>query len=297
MFRLYGLLGLISIVSSYILSFFELIPYGPVSVALNNFLLMVGLWLFFDAVDFKINKTSLLHKVKSKSKTVLYLILIGVLTGLFIEFFGAFVSNLWWEPFYTYLSEKPIYQAILIFFSTAIAITYVLLLPAVYSVYHVLNHFFEKIKLQHKMLRDKDEKIMFHYLGIVGLFFIIIPLPIVMFLNLIPLIRGILFIFPLLGLWFLLEYVEHSQHKRSLLMDLLELRTGKLIAVFLTSIFLGLMSEGINLFAPGWEYKNFPFASFKIFGIPAIILFGWIPLIIIFLSFYRVFIKENDHLF
>ncbi len=295
MFRFYGFFGLISILSAYFLSYFEIMPYGPTSVALNNLLLMIGLWLFFDAVDFKINKTSLLHKIKSRNKIVVYIILIGVLTGLFVEFFGAFVSYLWWEPFYTYLSEKPIYQAILIFFSTAIAISYVLLFPAVYSIYHVFNHFFENMHLKGGIIKNKD--IIFHYLGFIGLLFIILPLPFVFLMDLMPLTRGLLFIFPLSGLWFLLESIEYCQHKRSLLLDLLELREGKLIAVFLTSIFLGLLIEWLNQFSTGWTYKNFPFASIEILGIPIIILLGWIPLIIIFLSFYRVFIKENDHIF
>lgn len=295
MFRLYGLFGLILILSAYLSSFFELIPYGPFSVASNNLLLMLGLWLFFDAVDFKLNKTSLLHKIKSEHKIVMYIIIIGVLTGLFTEFFGAFVSNLWWEPFYSYLSEKPIYLAVLIFFSTAIGISYVMLFPAIYSIYHVFNHFFEKTKSSGRLIENEES--VFNHLGLAGLLSIIIPLPLVMLMDLAAPVRGLLFVFPLLGLWFLLESIEHSQHKRSLMKDLLEFKGGKLIAVFLTSIFLGILIEKLNLFSTGWTYKNFPFGSFEIFGIPLIILLGWIPLIIIFLSFYRVFIKENDHIF
>lgn len=297
MFRLYGMVGLISILAAYLLSFFELIPYSPFSVALNNLLLMMGLWLFFDAVDFKINKTSLLHKIKSKSRLILYLILVAVIAGLFIEFFGAFVSNLWWEPFYSYLSKKPIYQAVLIFFSTAIAIAYGLILPVAYSSCRVLNHIFGRAKAKHNLLKSTQKEKLFHYLGVFGLAFILLPLPLVMLVNLQPLVRGLLFIFPLAGLWFLLEYTEHSQHKRSLLMDLIELRTGKLITIFLVSILLGVLVEGLNLIMPGWLYKNFPFAGFKLFGLPLIILLGWVPLIVIILSFYRTFVKENDNIF
>jgi hypothetical protein len=184
---------------------------------------------------------------------------------------------------------------VLIFLSKVIAISYVLLLPAVYSIYHVFNHIFGKLKFKHDF--KKKEKAIFYYLGLLGIIFIIIPIPLVMFLDLLPLVRSLLFGLPLLGLWFILEYVEHSQHKRSLLMDLLEFREGKLIAIVITSLLLGLLIEGLNNIAPAWSYKNIPFASVGIFGIPIIILLGWIPLIVIFLSFYRVFIKENDHIF
>lgn len=295
MFRFYGLLGLICILLAYFLSYFN-----PVDKALNNFLLGIGIWLFFDSIDFKLNKTSLLHKIKSKNKIILYIIFIGILTGLFVEFFGAFVSNLWWEPHYPDLSGMPLIEAVFISLYKifrAISVTYLILLPEIYSVYRVLNHFFEKIKLKGEIIKSRDEKNIFHYLGFTGLIFIIIPLPLVVFLDLSSLIRGFLFAFPLLGLWFLLEYIEHSQHKRSLLLDLLKLKEGKLIAIFLTSILIGLLVEKMNLFAPAWSYKNLPFSEFTFLGIPIVVLLGWIPLIIIFLSFYRVFIKENDHLF
>jgi hypothetical protein len=64
MFRYYGFLGLISILSAYLLSFSNAIPHLSINKSLNNFLLLAGLWLFFDAIDFKLNKTSLLHKIK-----------------------------------------------------------------------------------------------------------------------------------------------------------------------------------------------------------------------------------------
>lgn len=295
MFRFYGFVGLVSVLSAYTIAFFKVLPYGPESVILNNFLLMAGLWLFFDAVDFKLNKTSLLHKIRRRSKILIYVISIGVITGVFVEYFGAFVSDLWWEPFYTYIATKPAWQAILIFFSTAIAIAYVMLFPVVYSVYRVLNHFLKENKAV--SAADKNLNGIFMQLGIIGFIFIIIPLPAVMFFSMPSLVRGLLFVFPLFGLWFLLEYVEYTQHKRSLMMDLMGHRKKELVAISLTSVLIGLMVEGLNLLAPAWNYKNFPFGHVQIFGVPVIILVGWIPLIIIFLSFYRVFFKENDVMF
>ncbi len=195
-----------------------------------------------------------------------------------------------------YLSERTVYQAVVLFFSTGIGF-YILLLPAVYSIYHVFNHLFSKIKLGKKGISYKEERIIFHYLGLVGIILILIPLPIILLLNPDSLVRGLLFALPLAGLWFLLEFVEHTQHKRSLLLDILKLKEGRLVSIFITSLVLGLIIEGMNLLIPAWSYKNIPFSHIAIFGIPLIVLLGWMPLIVIFLSFYRVFIKENDHLF
>lgn len=297
MFKYYGLAGLSLIILIFLLNLFNVLPHNAYTVSFNHLALISGVWFLFDALDFKLNKYSLLNRIKTKHVLLLYLVFGGVFIGLFIEFFGAYAARLWWEPFYTYLLKKTFLQALLIFFSTDI-LYYILIFPACFSIYRVVYHFLKKESKQIKPAMFKQyEKNIFPFLGLIGLGLMIPSLFLVFVSETTHSTKGIFFGLSLLGLWLFLEYLEYKHHQKSMLKDLFELNFKPVLAVLITSFLLTLIVEGLNMYSTGWEYKNFPFASIKLLGIQIAVFFGWIPFIIVYLSFFRVFFREKVPLF
>ncbi len=256
----------------------------------------MGFSLIFDALEYKLHGRSFIHSAMLKPSLFWHGLMVGLLVGIFFEYFGAFVSNLWWEPYYTFLATKPFWLAILIWLATDILVGYVSLFIAILEIYRVLNYLFRSFDQDIHIRRNFDT--MFYWLAWLGLVGIVLPLLLVYYFpQLSPSGRGVLFALPLLGLWLILEFVEHRQHKKSFLLDIFSLKFGKIITVFITSAIIGLAIEGINLFQPVWSYKNFPFASVQIFHIPAIVLVAWVPFILLYLSFYEIFLKKRETLF
>lgn len=294
MFEYYGLFGLTLMVLVFLLNFLNLLPYNAYTTSFNHIVLIIGVWLLFDALDFKLNGYSLLHRIKNKHKLLIQLILGGVFIGLFIEFFGVFVFELWGDVFYAYLSKKPFFQAILIFFSTDI-LYYILIFPACFSVYRVTYYFikkeFKQIKIKHNFKRY--ENIIFPYLGLAGMVLTISSLTVIFVSNVKPLIKGLIFCFPLIGLWFFLEYLEYRHHQSSILKDIFEFKFRPLIGILITSFLIALIVEGLNFYYTGWSYKNLPLGNIKLLGTPIVAYVGWIPFVIIYLSFFRTFFKEK----
>ena len=292
MFRYYGALGLTLVKLAFILTIFKIELPKSLLVSLN----LIGFWLFFDSVDFKLNHTSILHKIKKLHSLLFYIIIIAVLISLVSEFFGAYISGLWGDLYYRGLAKLPLARQVISFLK-GMVIGYGAPFLLAITLYRIILHFVKKEipKLRFKFNLKKDEKYIFSHIGLIGAIFLIIPL---LFFNLSknwePVFRGILFGFTLLGFWFLLEYVEYKKHESSLLKDILEFKWRYLIAVIITSLTIALIVEGFNILNPAWQYKNIPLAHISIFGRPVIIIFGWIPLVVIYLSFYRGFLRKRD---
>lgn len=89
MFALYGLLGLSLVITSYTLSYFFANPaYHHLNLPFE-----IGYWLFFDAVEFSLTKTSLVHTFRKYPRYFFYFIGVGALLGLFFDFFGVYISK------------------------------------------------------------------------------------------------------------------------------------------------------------------------------------------------------------
>lgn len=113
MFAYYGLFGLILSLITLSLNFLGLVPDLPHGVLVSNLTWGIGLWLLFDAVDFKLSQTSLLHKLKKRNKTIFYILLISLVAGTVIEVTGAHVFGLWGDLFYHRLAQEQIHTAVL----------------------------------------------------------------------------------------------------------------------------------------------------------------------------------------
>ncbi len=275
MFRYYGILGISLILLSYFLR-----SFGITIASTEAF--VIGYWLFFDALDFKLSGTSVLHNIKKQHSLFFYLIMAGVLIGLFFDFFGAIVADLW------------AYPGINVFFVKSILFGYGIPILMYYSVYRVILWLVNKEKFGRKLIAKKGEIMFFRTVIYLGAILTLVPVLFIPFLgNLAPVPRGLLFAFTLVGGWFILEGIEYRQHKRSLLKDIFEGYWNPAVALVIAAIITGISWEFLNTMDFRWWYKNVPFSQVDIFGIPIWVLLGWIPLFIIYLSFYRVMSKSD----
>ncbi len=285
MFAIYGLIGLTLILLSFILNIFNLIPWKIISV---DPIFVIGYFLLFDALDFKLNKTSILHKIKNKHIILFYLVIIGILIGLFTDFYGIYIGDLWkW-----YYLGYPLWLQILAY-AGGLIFGYGLPILMYYSAYRVFLSIIKKeIKFNKKTLSKKLEKKIFSKLGLLSVALIFLSIILMTFAF--KFRDFTIFAFSSLGLFFLLEYIEYTRHERSFLKDLFEGKWVAILSVIITAILTGFIWEFLNTLRPAWEYANFPFMYLTIAGVPLIILIIWIPFIIIYLSFYRVIFKGRD---
>ena len=284
MFAVYGFIGLSLVFLAFVLNILG-ISLRVISI---NPLFTIGYWLFFDAIDFKLNKKSILHKIKRRHSSFAYLILIGVFIGLFSDFLGTYVLNFWgW-----YYAGLPLWLQVLsyikgLFFGYGVPI---LMYYSIYRVFAtVVKNEFGIFGI--KFFPKNVEKVFFSLSGLLGLMFLLVS-TFSYFLGLDLLVLGSAFF----GLFMFLEYVEYKRHERSLLKDIFEGRWNCILALILAGLITGFVWEFLNLFKPRWEYHNLPFESFAIAGIPISLLLAWVPFIAIYLSFYRAVFKGRDEI-
>jgi len=96
------------------------------------------------------------------------------------------------------------------------------------------------------------------------------------------------------GLWFILEYLQFSKKKSSLIKDILHYHFSPLLAIILGSVFLAILMESQNLLYDMWAYINWPLESITFIGLPIVILLTWPLHYILFLSLWRAFTDEQS---
>ncbi|MDI6721816.1 MAG: hypothetical protein QMD85_05460 [Candidatus Aenigmarchaeota archaeon] len=277
MFRVYGIAGLTLVISAYIINFLVL-DFATTA------LFTVGFWLFFDAIDYQMNKTSILHKIMKRHWMLLWLLLAGIFIGYTFEFFGRELAGLW------IITDNPNYFELF----PGILFGYGVPILMYYSFYRVILSLIGRRNFGIKLAGRKSEKGIMGNVSIAGAIFTIIPLLLFPALGALdPVMRGFMFGFTLLGMWFLLEHIEYRRHEKTLLMDILEGRWVQPLALAAGAVITGLLWEASNALNPSWTYTNLPFADVQIAGVPLAVLIGWIPLYIVYLSFYRAVFRGD----
>lgn len=292
MFRKYGLIGLALVVIAFLLNLLEVLPAYPFGLVIPHYFFTIGFWLFLDSIDFMINKSSILHKIKKKHLLFFYLFLAGILIGIIFEFYGVFIADAW----SSYFNSWPLLKQI-IHYPLGIIVGYGIPVLMYISLFRISLTIAKKEfgKFGKRLLPNNIESSIFRYLGVTGLIFLVIPLVLYQFsLYWNPLIRVLLFGFCLIGLWFLLEHIEYRQHKQSFLKDLFEGKWTELISVVLTAVIVSLLWENLDFIRPSWMYKNLLFENVKFLGLPVLLILGWILLILVYLSFFRVILRKKE---
>lgn len=292
MFRKYGLAGLALIAIAFLLNLSKSLPAYPFSLVIPHYFFTIGFWLFLDSVDFMINKSSILHKIRKRHMLLFYLFLTGILIGVILEFYGVFIAGVW----ASYFNAWPILKQIM-HYPLGIIVGYGIPVLMYISLFRISLTLTKKEfgKFGKKIIPKNLENNFFRYLGIFGLIFLIIPLLLYQSsLSWNSVTRGLLFSFCLIGLWFILEHIEYRQHKESFLKDLFEGKWLPLIAVIITATIISIIWENLDFIRPSWTYKNLLFINLKFLGLPLLLIAGWMLLIIIYLSFFRIILNSKE---
>ena len=283
MYKYYSALGAIFLANSYFFWLSKTVVYGPVFTSvLTIFLHITGLGLFFDGLSFKITGSSLIYSLK-KSARWAYLCSGMAILAFISEFFGAYVLEVWsWTtlPAKEFLALSPFWQIppiILISF-----VYYFFVFLALFGCYKIMYRFIPHVKS--KFLTTALSVI---FLGLLSL---------IMTKSYLSLHSKEVFLFSVfLGLWLFCELLEYQQAKRGFLKSILESDLKPLIGVIFSAFTVGLMVESITLFFPAWTYQDLPWHNIQIFNAPvSFFLIWWVPISVVFLSFYQSFIETNE---
>ena len=301
MFPAYGFLGIFLVILSYLFNFTLFIPEKYLGLILPHFFFIIGLFLFFDASNFMLHRRSLLYGVKDREYLALKLLSLGFILGIIFEWYGVYISDLWYSYFQSYFQAGHSFYFWMHYFLGLLA-GYGLPSLMYFSAYDFfssllkMNHFLKKAFANKGFFITVSEKA-FLFLGLIGTIFLI--LPIVLFrqsLNWNPVIRGLLFGFCLLGLWFILEYIEHRMHRHTFLTTLLHKNFIPLLTLLIISVVVSLSWESLNVLRPSWVYHHLPLMGFTFFGLPVTLIIAWPMLFVIYFSAYRIIFNDKKRI-
>lgn len=287
--RWYFYLGVLLIIIAYFLNITKFIPILPLGLALPNILFLVGMWLFFDYFDFELNKDSILHKIVKKPIIILYLFFIGLGLGIIFELYGVLISNLWYSYFQSWNFLSWFFHYFLgIFWGYALSFLMFI------AIYRTIVGIIKKITHKKLSKKVKWDKVLMNILFVIGIIFLMVPFILWKFsINWHPILRGFIFAFFLIGLWFIFEFAEYERHKQGVLIKVLHGYFAPFIALAIEAVIISISWENLGFLRPSYIYQNILFENIKLLGIPIQIVLGWIPLIIIYISAYNLIFKEK----
>lgn len=282
---IYGILGLMLISFAFLSN---MLKFG-IGITSTPFF-TTGYWLLFDYLDYKLSGNSILHKINKNYKILFIAVFTGIFIGLTFDFYGIFISHLW-DWYYS----GPFYYQILSYIRGLI-FGYGVPILMYYSIFRVTKFFIKKyfiIKTKIHVKRQLQIKL-FKNTGLFGVTFLSLPLFLNLFVpNLNPALRGVMFLLSLIGLWFILESIEYRRYEKSFLKEAFKGNLLLMIAVIISAFATGFIWEYLNLLNPAWTYRNYPFPTLSIFGVPVSVLGGWILLFVIYLSFFKIVLKQK----
>ncbi len=197
---------------------------------------------------------------KNFLKKTIIIIIIGTISTILIEFLGSSVSKAWKYSFIFYNFKFDFW------FSIAGYLTFI---PVVSELYLFLS------KGVHENNKTKIN--------------LNIPLLLVSSFILIPIVwkpnqfQGLPFCFAMVGIMSLFDYINKKITKKSILENIISYPKN-ILKIILTSIIVAISSEYTNISQYVWRYTNLPFITFELFGVSPIIIMGWIPLTIMWLT-------------
>jgi hypothetical protein len=232
-----------------------------------------------DYIDYKLRKESLINNIFSKKhlKSTLIFLIGAIASATVVDYFyGVKLFEIWLWNSYTTFNWIILY--------TIINFSFIILS---YQTYKIIEYFIsKKIKEKHIEIKNKQKtKRTFFKIGII---FLIIPLiNYLLFKNigtnytmLLPFISILLF-----SDMFLLKY------KTPVTIRVLKHDRKTIYSALLTTLFLVITHEIINIFSYEWIYINIPFINLQILTVPIAVIIGWIPLILFCISFVELIIE------
>lgn len=253
-----GFIGLFLIIFSSILSF-DIFKHYTVFFVLGWMFLMA----FINRLWF--GKSDLVN-LKNKFFFTL-LLLTGTIITLLIEFACFYLSAPWVYSFDFFDLKFDFW------FSIG---AYIFLIPATFETYTLLLNI-TKTKTKH-----------FFYFNRLFIFL----LPLFLFLMSLPLIwqnsyyQGLPFPFFIIGFFLISDFLSYSFTNNSIILNSLA-SLKYFLVVILTTFLISIPIEYLNINQYVWKYIELPFLDITLFGVPLIILIGWVPLVGILINIYK----------
>lgn len=219
---------------------------------------------------FVINLNKLLFKDKKHHlkglKEAMVIILLGTITTILIEIIVAKQSPAWIYSFNFFNFKFDFW------FSIG---AYIFLIPATFETYLFFKNLF-RIKTTKTTLNTK----LLNSILILSIILIFLP---IFWYN--KTYSGISFCPFIIGLALLIEVLNNKILGEAIIFNSLK-SFKSLLALIITTAIMSFITELTNLTQFVWKYVNLPLLNIAILNMPIIILFGWIPLVSIWLNLY-----------
>jgi len=258
------------------------------TLTIFNTAFMLGIVLISEWTTRRIKQESLLTEIFKNKKTFLLFLVASTLGGLILDLICKWLANLWFYAFFTPQKYALLFIGGFALYWLMITESYL----AIKMLLDKLKHGRRKITKSYKKERGVNIGI-----GLCGIVLLSAGLLLAIFeyrsrtscfFNLsIPIDCKINFIFILmifLGVWFLLEFLEHYLKRTSLSKNILHGYFTPIIAIIICSFMLAFIMETQNLFYNYWIYFNWPLQHVLILKLPIMMVLAWPLHYIFFLS-------------
>lgn len=298
-------LGIIFFLLSYLQFLLPIEWVNIITLTFCYLFFMLGIIFISEGITLKLKNKSLLNEILKNAKNLFAFIGISILGGVLFEGVLKWFGKLWVYPYFS----MSFYLGI---FIAGFAMYWLMVIESYLAVKTAIDYF---RKGRQKVGRPfAFEERLYKFLGILGLsitiftsIFIFIDyqnsdLALFSESDLVNITANykasILYFFLLFaGFWFILEFIEYSRKKTSLLKDIIHNYFSPISAILIGSFILAVVMEVENIPLGYWIYTNVPLAEIKFIGLPILMFIGWPLHYILFLSLFRALTqKESDEI-
>ena len=264
---------------------------------------MLGIIFIGEGITLKLKNKSLLNEILKNPKNLFTFISFSTFGGILLEGALKWFGKLWIYPYF----NVSLYLAV---FITGFAMYWLMVIESYLAIKMIIDYLHKGKQIIRRPF--VFEARLYKFLGIFGLVITILTL-IFIFIdyqnsNLVLFSKRDLigitanykvnvpyFLLLFTGLWFILEFIEYSRKKTSLLKDIIHSYFSPIGAILIGSFILAVIMETENVPLGYWIYTNVPLAEIKFIGLPILLFIGWPLHYILFLSLFRVLTqKESD---
>ncbi|MBW3018873.1 hypothetical protein KY329_01665 [Candidatus Woesearchaeota archaeon] len=214
---------------------------------------VVGLWFFFDYIDYLLRGSSIIDFFLRHHSLFFLLLIINSFFAFLVDYlYGVRVTGMWAWPSYGLLHWLAMYGIMTLAFCLAM-----------YEFFHVI------LFLLHPA-RSHKKKIGWAFpLGVV---FLLSPL-----LSLVLGYGPYFMLLAFVGIWFVTDSLSVHFGGKSVLGSIVELNWAVILALLITVVVSFAAHEFLNTFSYEWVYADLP--GMRLLGIPIVVVLGWVPLV------------------
>ncbi len=276
-----------------------------ITLAIGNLLFTLGIIFISEGITLKLKNKSLLNEILKNAKNLFVFIGISILGGVVLDGTLKWLGKFW---IYPYLNMG--------FYLGAFIAEFAMYWLMVVESYLAIKTIIDYLRKGKQTIRRPFafEARLYKFLGVLGLAIVIFTSVFIFIdyqnsklalfskhdlINVTANYKVSTHYFFLLffGLWFILEFIEYSRKKTSLLKDIIHNYFSPICAILIGSFILAVVMEVENIPLGFWVYVNVPWAEIKFIGLPILMFIGWPLHYILFLSLFRALTqKESDEI-